>query len=499
MTVANELAEFISTLRIGQGRHAGKLFEVLPWQKRFLRGAFGQPDDGAVSMGRGNGKSTFIAGIALGAVVGPLQQPMAEIVVVASSFAQAKIVFKHVLHFAKPWTSPGKDVFRITDSQNSATFEYRPTGTVLKVIGSDARRAHGLAPSLIVIDELAQWLNPEAMLAALETSRGKIPDSKALYLGTRPESEDHAFAEVLNGGVGYSQVHAAKRSDPPFQKRTWRKSNPSLPHMPDLEAVIRREANKAKDNPHRLASFRALRLNLGVSDTVENVLLEAEQWLSIEIQTAPEPGGAYILGLDLGQSAAMSAAAAYWMDSGVLDAFACFPHNPTLAARGLTDGVGNLYEKCHRNGELILEGSRVSDIEGLLGEVLDRWGRPAAIVIDRWREQELREKLEAVGFPMSKIVVRGMGFKDGSQDVRSFRRACMDGKVSPVRSLLMRSAMAGARVTGDPAGNWKLAKGGQGRKVRLRDDAVAAAILAVAEGRKRAEKSQPAGFNYLIA
>ena len=34
---------------------------------------------------------------------------------------------------------------------------------------------------------------------------------------------------------------------------------------------------------------------------------------------------------------------------------------------------------------------------------------------------------------------------------------------TPRRSLLMRAAMSGARVQTDPAGNAKLAKGGQGR------------------------------------
>ena len=46
--------------------------------------------------------------------------------------------------------------------------------------------------------------------------------------------------------------------------------------------------------------------------------------------------------------------------------------------------------------------------------------------------------------------------------------------------------MSGARVTTDPAGNSKLAKGGEGRKIKCRDDAAAAGILAVAEGIRRA-------------
>ena len=83
--------------------------------------------------------------------------------------------------------------------------------------------------------------------------------------------------------------------------------------------------------------------------------------------------------------------------------------------------------------------------------------------------------------------------------MREFRTACLDGHMQSVRSLLLRSAMSGARVTTDPAGNSKLAKGGQGRRLRCRDDAVAASILAVAEGRRRAKaeaRRQP--FRYAV-
>ena len=141
----------------------------------------------------------------------------------------------------------------------------------------------------------------------------------------------------------------------------------------------------------------------------------------------------------------------------------------------------------------------MSDIGELLRENRRRWGDPSAIVCDRWREAELRQVLEQIGFPRCDLVVRGMGFMDGGADVREFRTACLSGEVRPVRSLLMRSAMSGARVTADPAGNSKLAKGGQGRRLRCRDDAAAAGILAVAEGRRRAAQadSRPA-FQYAI-
>ena len=56
-------------------------------------------------------------------------------------------------------------------------------------------------------------------------------------------------------------------------------------------------------------------------------------------------------------------------------------------------------------------------------------------------------------------------------------------RVRPSESLLLTAAMAEARVMTDPSGNAKVAKASQaGRRVRARDDAVSAAVLAVAAG-----------------
>ena len=137
-------------------------------------------------------------------------------------------------------------------------------------------------------------------------------------------------------------------------------------------------------------------------------------------------------------------------------------------------------------GELIQAGRRVSDVGELLREALRRWGRPVAIACDRWRAAELKQNLEAVRFPLADLAERGQGFKDGGQDVRDFRAAVLAGEVRPESSLLLTAAMAEARTAGDPAGNWKLAKNTQGgRRSHARDDAAAAAILAVAVGRRR--------------
>ncbi len=60
----NPLIAYIESLEITQGRRAGEQFALLPWERRFLRGAF-QPGvaTAALPVGRGAGKSTLVAGI----------------------------------------------------------------------------------------------------------------------------------------------------------------------------------------------------------------------------------------------------------------------------------------------------------------------------------------------------------------------------------------------------------------------------------------------------
>ena len=200
-------------------------------------------------------------------------------------------------------------------------------------------------------------------------------------------------------------------------------------------------------------------------------------------QGAVEPRGPMVWGIDLGTTAAQSAVVAFWPECGALQGIAAFPERPGLDERGARDGVARLYVECHRRGELLQLGRYTVDVGRLLGAALDRFGRPARIVADRWREGDLREALDAAKVPRAILEIRGQGYFHGGEDVRHFRKACADRRVTPAPSLLLRSAMAEARTVSDPAGNSKLAKATEGgRRARARDDAAAAAILAVAAG-----------------
>ena len=94
------LESYLCGLTVSQGRRAGEPFQVLPWQSRFVRGAFAPGiQSAALSVARGNGKTALLSGIAAATLDGPLAVPRGETVIVASSFEQARIAFEHVIAF----------------------------------------------------------------------------------------------------------------------------------------------------------------------------------------------------------------------------------------------------------------------------------------------------------------------------------------------------------------------------------------------------------------
>lgn len=491
MTVATRVIDGLGRLIVSQGAGAGAPLKPLPWQRRFLRGAL-KPGRAraALSVARGNGKTTLAAAIGVAALVGPLARPRGETVIVASSFAQAKLAFDHARAFLAPaLNGESRKRFRMQDSGNSASIEFRPTGARLRAIGSDPRRAHGLAPALVIADEPAQWPSgtSAAMHAALLTGLGKIPDSRIWAIGTQPADETHWFRRMFEpDGADYAQLHAAAPGAPPAKAATWRPANPSLAIMPALRDRIAAEARDALHDPGLLATFRALRLNLGEQDTIRAMLIDADLWQRVEDPAPPEPDGPRVWGVDLGGTAAFSAIAAYDPQFGALEAVAMIGDDPPPRERGLRDGVGRLYQDLVEDGTLLLSRGRTVPVGALLEHALAKWGRPAAIAADRWREGDLRDGLASVHFPMAALDMRGQGFKDGGEDVRCFRRAVAAGRVRPLKSRLLRAAMSEAVTISDPAGNAKLAKGGEGgRRARARDDVAAAAILAVSLGERR--------------
>ena len=492
-STAEALAAYLGGLKVSQGPLAGRRLEVLPWEREALA-LLDTPGPVAVSMARANGKTTFVAGLLAACLDGPLREPRADVLLASPSLRQSRIAFAHVREFlAARHDLRDRAVWRVNDTHLHAQITHRPTGARVLCVGCTPDTLHGLAVGFALIDEPAK-LPPakrDALLAAVRTSAGKIEGARVVAIGTRSDAPAHWFTKMLAGPRAL--VYAAEARDDPFAVETWRRANPSLDAFPALLPAIREEAREAERDPALLPAFKALRLNLGTAETEAASLIDVDAFEAVEVDRV-DRGGPYVLGVDLGSGAAMSAAAACWYGSGAVEAFAMFPAEPPLAERGRADAVGSLYVEMAAGGDLLTSGVHVVNVADVLREALARWGRPEAIVCDRWREAELREALAAVGFPLARLAVRGQGFKDGGEDVRRFRRQVLARTVRVRRSLLIVGALAEARVVTDPAGNAKLAKSSEGgRRQAARDDVAAAIVLAVAErDREGREEPEPA-------
>ena len=186
----------------------------------------------------------------------------------ASSFQQARVTWDHLLSFLRQrFRLENRRTWRLWDSAQIARLLHVPTGASIRTIASDPARMHGLAPSLVIADEPAQWerTKSDPAIAALRTGLGKIDRSRLVAIGTRPDHPGHWFERMLRDER--SLVFAAGKDDDPFEEATWHKANPSLRFFPSLLKRTRQEAALARRDPSALASFRALRLNQGVPDT----------------------------------------------------------------------------------------------------------------------------------------------------------------------------------------------------------------------------------------
>ena len=139
----------LSNLTVTQGRPSGSCFTVLPRQRCFVHGALAPGGhSAALSVARGNGKEALLSGIAAATPDEPLAVPRGETVIVALSFEQARIAFEHVVAFIGDCLA-GQRRWNVWDTAQQARVEDGLTGSLVRLIGSDPRRAHGLAPVLV--------------------------------------------------------------------------------------------------------------------------------------------------------------------------------------------------------------------------------------------------------------------------------------------------------------------------------------------------------------
>lgn len=485
---ASAAISFVETLRIPEGKLAGQCVKLPKYQRQFIMGAFGNGIMAAVlSIGRGNGKTALSAGLALAELSGAFNpQPKREILFAARNRDQAKIAFNFLVGFIEGLPAEEQKHFTIRRGQRLEVETTLNGGALARCIAADGKSVLGGAPTLAILDERAAWTpdKGDALENAIISGLGKR-DGRVLIISTSAPDDANAFSRWIDDPPPgtFVQEHRPAAGLPPDDIESLLVANPGSKEGIGADpAWLLAQAKRAiARGGSALASFRNLNRNERVNTETGAVLITTDEWLAAEVAVLPPREGDCILGVDLGGSRSMSAAAAYWPQTGRLEALGAFPSNPSLADRGQSDGVGRRYVEMQERGEMFTQGDLIVPPGPWLQRIVSHLDYPiTAVVGDRFREAEFREALQAAGMRVP-YIARGNGFRDGGEDVERFRSALFDGRVKVVPSLLLRSAFSEAVVVIDDSGNEKLTK----KRSLGRIDAASATVVAVAEGQRR--------------
>lgn len=232
---ANRAIRWIETYCIvPKGYGAGKPMRLAKFQKRWLRKVLAPGVRSAVmQVGRGNGKSTLLAALALWAIFDPGPSGSPQVPIVATTVGQAiRSVYSVAIAMidANPELADRCNQFTAI----GATRVVVPsTHGEMFPIASDPDGLQGLDPSLAVCDELG--FQPQAAWDALLLASGKRPSSLVVGIGTPGLDRENALwylrvlvreGRALPGFhfTEYSADEGCRLRD----ERQWRKANPSL-------------------------------------------------------------------------------------------------------------------------------------------------------------------------------------------------------------------------------------------------------------------------------
>ena len=274
-----------------------------PFQRRFLARALAPGvDTAALSLPRGNGKSTLAAHVLARALTpaDPLHKPGSEVVLLAGSLEQARQCFRIV----RGWLEPAGG-YKFVDTSTRISVRHLASGTALRVISSNAKKAFGLVNvPLVVGDEPGAWdvAAGELMYDALRTAQGK-PDSPLplLLIGTLAPSSGGWWHELISRGSRGSVHVTALQGDTDKwdQWPTIRAANPLTAISGPFRAKLLEERNEARGDERLKARFLSYRLNLPTRDSAEMLLTVAE-WKNVEARKLGARDGRPFVGVDVG-------------------------------------------------------------------------------------------------------------------------------------------------------------------------------------------------------
>jgi phage terminase large subunit-like protein len=444
-------------------------------------------------LGRKNGKTALAAALALCHLLGPESEPRGQVFSAASDREQAALIYRemeaiilsvpefecrcHIQSFRKT----------ITDTEN---------GTIYTAMTADARKAHGLSPSFVVCDEMAQWANRD-LYDNLTTGTGARKEPLMVVISTQSADPNHIMSELVDYALKiqddtlpadpafYGCVYAAPDDADPWDEATWFKCNPALNDFRSLEEM-QIFAEQAKKIPAKESVFKNLYLNMRVD--------AAAKWISSAdfdacVQPMPDLSGRECYaGLDLSSTQDLSALSLCFVPIAENEPFFtlhyCWCPKDAIKTRSKNDRVP--YDLWHKQGHIEATPGTVIDYSYILKriEAIGKKYQLKALSFDRWGSTKIVSDLADMGLTVLEF---GQGFASMSPPSKELEKLVLERKIVFPDNPALAWCFSNVIVEIDAAGNVKPSK----KRSKEKIDMVVSCIMAL-DGALRNSKKEVA-------
>ncbi|WPC65274.1 terminase TerL endonuclease subunit [Rhodoferax ferrireducens] len=476
------VAFFSECLTHTTGEWRGKPFVLSPWQAKIVGDIFGwKRIDGTrkfrtvfIAVPRKAGKTTLAAGLALYALFCD-NEPGAQVINAAADREQAALCFDAAKGMV----------------QNEAMLEGRSevfkrsiivpnTGSVYKVISSEAYSKHGLSCSYIGADELHAWPDRE-LWDVLNTSTGARRQPLTVVTTTAGYDRHSICYEIWDYAVkvrdGIIQdesflpvIFAADVDDDWQNPATWRKAHPGL-GVSVQEDYFAAECAKAQAIPAYENTFRRLLLNQWTESDVRWMSMDA--WDKCGTDLPDLTGRDCYAGLDLSTTTDITALVLAFPIDGTVHLLPFFwVPSEGILKRSKRDRVP--YDTWAKQGQIEVTDGTVIDYDVIRKRIneLSEIYHIKEIAIDRWNATQLATQLAGDGFD---IVAFGQGYASMSGPTKELEKIVLGEQLNHGKNPVLRWMASNVSIEQDAAGNIKASKA----KSTERIDGIIASIMAL--------------------
>ena len=422
-------------------------------------------------------------------MVGPEAIRNGEIYSAANDREQAAQVFKVCKQIVE--VDPELSAI-VTVVPSTKTIACPGNGSFYRAVSAEAGTKHGLNPSLVIFDELAQAKNRE-LYDVLDTSMGAREEPLFITISTQSNDPEHILSKLIDDGLNADDettvchLYAAPDDADLMDEKAWRAANPALGDFRSLDelAVL---AAKAKRMPAEEPKFRNLYLNQRVAP--HSTLISRTDWMACQGDATLHDGEAIYLALDLSAKTDLTALAAVSVEGGSRVQAWFWKPGDLLDDHERRDRVP--YREWSNRWIAAVEGRAIHPraVAMKIAELSEQFN-VVGLAYDRWQIDHLLREFDGVGLAAHKdgddgdglrLVPWGQGFKDMSPAIDALETAVMHNELIHPGNPVLTWNMANAVATMDPAGGRKLDK----LKARFRIDGAVA--LAMALGIKARER-----------